>query len=125
MSGAALLEAAEISRLFAALSDTQRIRIVNLLTAGEMCVCDVMEILELPQSTVSRHLGILRKDGVVHVQRRGRFAYYRLAAATQPWATEVVAGMCDAVRRAAALREERERADERLRFRLAQPCETD
>ncbi|HEX9779019.1 MAG TPA: metalloregulator ArsR/SmtB family transcription factor, partial [Geopsychrobacteraceae bacterium] len=53
------------TRLFKALSDETRLRILALLQAGELCVCDLMAILDLPQSTVSRHLAYLRNAGLV------------------------------------------------------------
>jgi ArsR family transcriptional regulator len=68
------------ARLFKALSDETRLRILALLTAGELCVCDLMAVLELPQSTVSRHLAYLRNTGLVEDRRQGVWMYYRLAA---------------------------------------------
>lgn len=67
------------AQLFKALSDETRLRILALLTAGELCVCDLMAVLELPQSTVSRHLAYLRNSGLVEDRRQGVWMYYRLA----------------------------------------------
>lgn len=67
------------AKLFKALSDETRLRILALLTAGELCVCDLMAVLELPQSTVSRHLAYLRNNGLVEDRRQGVWMYYRLA----------------------------------------------
>ena len=67
------------AQLFKALSDETRLRILALLTAGELCVCDLMAVLELPQSTVSRHLAYLRHAGLVEDRRQGVWMYYRLA----------------------------------------------
>ncbi len=47
---------------------------------GELCVCDLMAVLDLPQSTVSRHLAYLRNAGLVNDQRKGVWMYYRLPA---------------------------------------------
>lgn len=66
------------AKLFKALSDETRLRILSLLTAGELCVCDLMEVLQLPQSTVSRHLAYLRNTGLVDDRRQGVWMYYRL-----------------------------------------------
>nr|HXK57067.1 metalloregulator ArsR/SmtB family transcription factor [Gammaproteobacteria bacterium] len=52
-----------IARLFKALSDETRLRILCLLLEGELCVCDIMAVLQLPQSTVSRHLAYLKNAG--------------------------------------------------------------
>jgi ArsR family transcriptional regulator len=69
----------KIAHLFKALSDETRLRILSLLGAGELCVCDLMEILALPQSTVSRHLAYLRNADLVEDRRQGVWMYYRLA----------------------------------------------
>ncbi|MCB2231753.1 metalloregulator ArsR/SmtB family transcription factor [bacterium] len=64
--------------LFKALADPTRLRIVILLTRREMCVCDLTEVLSLPQSTVSRHMGILKSAGVVSDNRQGKWVHYSL-----------------------------------------------
>lgn len=64
---------------FKALSDETRLRILGLLLNGELCVCELMAILNLPQSTVSRHLAYLRNSGLVSDRRRGTWMHYRLA----------------------------------------------
>jgi len=67
-------------QMFKALSDETRLRILGLLSDGELCVCDIMAVLELPQSTASRHLAYLRHSNWVFGTRRGKWMYYRLAA---------------------------------------------
>ncbi len=52
---------------------------LNLLAAGEVCVCHLHEALDLPQSTVSRHLAYLRKRGLVVGRKEGLWVHYRLA----------------------------------------------
>jgi ArsR family transcriptional regulator len=76
---AASVEVTPISRLFKALGDDVRLRIVALLSHGELCVCHIEEALDLTQPNASRHLGILRAAGVVAHQRRDKWVYYRLA----------------------------------------------
>lgn len=66
------------AQLFKALSDETRLRILALLSEGELCVCDLMAVLDLPQSTVSRHLAYLRHTGLVEDRRQGVWMYYRL-----------------------------------------------
>ncbi len=69
--------------LFKALSEPARLRIVHLLRQrGELCVCDLVDALELPQSAVSRHLAYLRHHGLVAARREGTWMYYQLAPAT-------------------------------------------
>lgn len=79
MTAAQRLEVSPLTRLFKALSDETRLRIVALLAHGELCVCHVEGALDLPQPTVSRHLATLRAAGVVESRRDGSWVYYRLA----------------------------------------------
>jgi ArsR family transcriptional regulator len=65
--------------LLKALADPIRLRLLNLLATGEICVCHLHEALELPQPTVSRHLAYLRKRGLVVGRKEGLWVYYRLA----------------------------------------------
>lgn len=67
------------SRLLRAVADETRLRIVAMLSLGELCVCHIEAALALPQPNVSRHLGILRAAGVVDARRDGTWVYYRLA----------------------------------------------
>ena len=67
------------SQLFKALGEPVRLRILVLLLNGERCVCDLMAVLDLPQSTISRHLAYLKNAGWVEGERRGTWMYYRLA----------------------------------------------
>ena len=65
--------------LFRAFADRTRLRILNLLRTGEVCVGDLVTLLDAPQPTVSRHLAYLRKAGLVDVEREANWCYYRLA----------------------------------------------
>jgi ArsR family transcriptional regulator len=69
-----------IMQMFKALGDETRLRILGLLSHGELCVCDIMEVLKLPQSTASRHLAYLKNSNWVYASRRGKWMYYQLAA---------------------------------------------
>lgn len=66
-------------RLLQALGDPTRLRLLNLLRGGEICVCYFVEILGEPQPKVSRHLAYLRRAGVVDVRREGKWMHYKLA----------------------------------------------
>lgn len=79
----------KIAHKFKALSDETRLRILALLSNGEMCVCDLMAILDLPQSTVSRHLAYLRNAGWVADRRQGVWMYYRLFDDNEPFANDL------------------------------------
>jgi len=73
------------SDLFGAFANPLRLRLLNLLQEQkELCVCDLCEILELPQPKVSRHLAILRETGLVDVRSEGKWKFYTLAQPTTP-----------------------------------------
>ncbi len=82
------------SLLFRALGDPTRLRIINLLARGSLCVCDIQRILEQPQSSVSRHLALLRSAGLIHDRRDGMRTFYRLTA----WDTGLARGVLSAIR---------------------------
>ena len=71
-------EVRSISRFFRALGDETRLRIVALLSHGELCVCHFQEALGLSQPNISRHLAVLRAAGIVEDRRKGSWVYYRL-----------------------------------------------
>src|SRR3984957_10058863 len=69
-----------VDRMFRAFSDPTRLRILNLLRPGELCVCDLVRVLRVPQPKVSRHLAYLRRAGLVTGRKDGLWMYYTLAA---------------------------------------------
>lgn len=69
----------DLEQLFKGLADQTRLRVLNLLLHGELCVCDIQYVLESPQPNVSRHLTYLRNSGLVLDRREGPRIYYRLA----------------------------------------------
>jgi ArsR family transcriptional regulator len=90
-ASAALESLERHAALFHALSDPRRLRILDLLRAGEQCVCDLQAALECGQSLLSFHLKTLREAGLVAVRRDGRWAHYALAAEALTHAEEAVA----------------------------------
>jgi ArsR family transcriptional regulator len=68
----------EVARLFKAFSDETRLRILRLLLNGELCICELMEVLQLPQSNVSRHMAYLKNAGLVDDRREAVWVYYSL-----------------------------------------------
>jgi ArsR family transcriptional regulator, arsenate/arsenite/antimonite-responsive transcriptional repressor len=74
----------ELDRLFKALADPTRLRILGLLLTGEVCVCHIHESLRIPQPKASRHLAYLRRAGLVDTRRDGLWIHYRLAVSDDP-----------------------------------------
>jgi DNA-binding transcriptional ArsR family regulator len=68
----------KILNITKALSDSNRVRALMMLKNGELCVCQIIEALELAPSTVSKHMSILRQADLVESRKCGRWMYYRL-----------------------------------------------
>jgi ArsR family transcriptional regulator, arsenate/arsenite/antimonite-responsive transcriptional repressor len=83
----------ELETLFKALADATRLRILNLLLVGEVCVCDIHDTLGIPQPKASRHLAYLRASGLVDARKDGQWVHYKLSNSTDP----VVSVIRDAV----------------------------
>ncbi|MBA3658972.1 MAG: transcriptional regulator [Gemmatimonadales bacterium] len=113
---------AELDVLFRGFADPTRIRVLNLLAAGELCVCDIVAILELPQSTVSRHLGYLLRSELVEVSRGWKFAHYRLAEPGNTVHRTLLNCVRTCFRGIRTLDRERAEAEMRVRERRAEPC---
>jgi ArsR family transcriptional regulator, arsenate/arsenite/antimonite-responsive transcriptional repressor len=71
-------QAGDMARMFKALADPVRLRLLSLITSadGESCVCDLTAAFELTGPTISHHLKVLREAGLVDCQRRGTWVYY-------------------------------------------------
>ncbi len=69
-----------LSQILRILADSNRLRILRLLTRQEMCVCDVMDHLGLGQSLVSHHLGMLKRAGLVQDRREAQWVYYSVVS---------------------------------------------
>jgi len=68
----------DLVRLFAALADTTRLRLLNLMDGREVCVCYFVEILQQGQPKISRHLAYLRRAGIVNARRDGKWMHYSI-----------------------------------------------
>ena len=68
-----------LASLFAALADTTRLRLLNLMAGREVCVCYFVQILRQGQPKISRHLAYLRKAGIVTARREGKWMHYRIS----------------------------------------------
>jgi ArsR family transcriptional regulator len=66
-------------RIFKALADPNRLKIVKLLKEGELCACELTIALSSSQSTVSHHLSVLKNAGLIKERKEGKWSYYRLS----------------------------------------------
>lgn len=98
-----------LSQLLKALGDDTRLRIVALLSHGELCVCHVQEALNLSQPNASRLLSILRVAGVVDGRREGNWMYYQLAPQEDPDRRRLLKTLVDGFSRRDVLRHDLER----------------
>jgi ArsR family transcriptional regulator len=103
-----------LEELFQALGDRTRLRLLNLMAEGEVCVCFFIEVLGEPQPKISRHLAYLRRAGVVAARREAKWAHYAITPPRDPTSRAVF----DAVM--AALKSDREMR--RDRAALARVC---
>ncbi len=73
-----MVVSADIVQIFKALADENRIRILNLLRNGELCVCDIEAVLSIKQSNASRHLNRLKTAKIIIPKKKSQWVYYRL-----------------------------------------------
>jgi len=78
-----------IELLFKALADRTRLRLLNLMSADEICVCFFVEALKTNQPKISRHLAYLRRAGIVAARRDGKWIHYRVIEPPDPHAADV------------------------------------
>jgi len=82
----------QMAKVFRALSDPKRIKIVNLLSCGELCACVLLKCFEITQPTLSHDMKVLSEAGIVESRREGKRVYYSLNLALlskiQHWLTE-------------------------------------
>lgn len=114
---------AETVELFKALADETRLRILKLLLTVEegVCVCELVEALDLPQYRVSRHLNILKRAGLLEAERSGAWVYYSPARDAPP----LIAGLFSIIRDRFVLRtseEDVKHLRERLALRVRGAC---
>jgi ArsR family transcriptional regulator, arsenate/arsenite/antimonite-responsive transcriptional repressor len=76
--------------LFRALADRTRLRLLNLMSKGEVCVCFLVEILSTNQPKISRHLAYLRRAGIVAARREGKWMHYRLSDVADEQAAQIL-----------------------------------
>ncbi len=114
----------ELIHITKALSDPNRVRIVLALREGELCVCQIQQLLGLATSTTSKHLSVLGQAGLVEFRKEGRWAYYRLGGDGESPAVEEILRWV--LRHAAGDREvlrDRERLKEILTYSPEELCQ--
>ena len=96
-------------RIHECLCDRTRLRIMNLLLDGPLCVCHLQEVLREPQVKVSRHLAYLRERGLLAAERCGQWMIYRLPADPPPALAAQLACLQDAAAEEAVFRQDGQR----------------
>lgn len=91
-------EQLELAGLYAALSERTRLRLLNLMAGGEVCVCFFIEVLDQPQPTISRHLAYLRNAGIVADRRDGKWIHYRINMPKDPVVRQALESALAAIR---------------------------
>lgn len=111
------------TEILQALADPTRLRLLNLLTqAMEICVCELVDALEVPQYKVSRHLSILASSGWVEDRRMGKWVYYRISRSLKPYQTALLKALRELRIDCEDLRQDEERASRRLECRRGGVC---
>ena len=105
-----------------AFADQTRWRIASLVAGETLCVCELVDGLRLPQSTLSSHLSTMRAAGVVEAEKIDKWVYYRLAAAAQPLFQMLRKQFANSPAEAALLKLDRERTAARVALRGQSDC---
>jgi len=106
-----------------ALADENRVRILALLRGRSLCVCQIIAVLGLAPSTVSKHLSILRAAGLLDIEKRGRWVYCRPAGFKAPRPARAALGwLKDSLRGAERLAEDRRSLAQVLKVRPQTLC---
>lgn len=103
-----------LGRLFRALADPTRLRLINLIAGQELCVCYLVLVIDAPQPKISRHLACLRQAGIVAARREGKWMHYRLATPPDGHAAAILKRTIDSLKR--------DREMQRDLQRLGQAC---
>ena len=102
---------AALDTVFKALADPTRLRILGLLTGGEVCVCDIHETLGIPQPKASRHLSYLKKSGLVLAKKQGLWVHYRIAPAADAVLKSLMSAVTHCLCHVDAVDKDRQRLD--------------
>jgi ArsR family transcriptional regulator len=87
-----------LDQLFRALADLTRLRLINLMSEQEICVCYFIEVIGAPQPKISRHLAYLRRAGIVAARREGKWMHYRLTVPQNSHAASILKSTIEALK---------------------------
>lgn len=96
----------QLTQIYECLCDETRLRLLNVLSQGPMCVCNFQKVLQEPQVKISKHLAYLRARGLVECQRERNWMIYRIPAEPSPELKANLACLQDCVREQAVFRED-------------------
>lgn len=99
----------DLVTLFNALADRTRLRLLNLLAGGELCVCYFVELLDEAQPKISRHLAYLRRAGIVATRREGKWMHYRIVTPADAMQARVLECALEALAADKQMQRDRER----------------
>ena len=86
-----------LEMFFKALADRTRLRLINLMSDEEICVCSCVEVLNTNQPKISRHLAYLKRAGLVAARRDGKWTHYRLVEPADPYAARILHELRDSL----------------------------
>jgi ArsR family transcriptional regulator, arsenate/arsenite/antimonite-responsive transcriptional repressor len=87
-----------LDQLFRALADPTRLRLINLMSEQEICVCYFIEVIGAPQPKISRHLAYLRRAGLIAARREGKWMHYRLTVPRDSHAASILKSTIEALK---------------------------
>lgn len=99
----------DLETFFLALADRNRLRLLHLMGDEEVCVCFFVEILQMPQPKVSRHLAYLRRAGIVDARREGKWIHYRMVLPQDEHAVRVLTEVRSWISRDQEMQRDRQR----------------
>lgn len=106
-----------------AISDPNRVRILMALRAGELCVCRIIELLQLAPSTVSKHLTILKQAGLIEGRKEGRWMYYRLPQDPNSRAWDTLHWVFQSLERSSDVKDDEVRLAKIIKIDIEKLCE--
>ncbi len=95
-----------LERLFQALADRTRLRLLHMMAEQEVCVCYFVQVIKAPQPKISRHLAYLRRAGLVAARREGKWMHYRLAEPADSRAAAVFRAAIESLNQDKAMRQD-------------------